>query len=97
LKTYRFLSAASREVEESRNFYDEERPGLGAEFIDELDVTLYEICKQPEIWRNVTANIKRKSIERFPFVVYYAIEEECILVVSVAHQKRRPGYWKKRL
>lgn len=97
MKTYKFLKAASIEVEESRSFYDEERLGLGAEFIDEIDATMYEVCKQPEIWRNVTPNIKRKSIDRFPFVVYYAIEEDCILVVAVAHQKRRPGYWKNRL
>ena len=97
MRTYRLLDAASLEVEESRVFYDEERTGLGGEFIDQLEIAFLEICSQPEIWQNITKNIKRKSIGRFPFVVYYAIEEDCILIVSVAHQKRRPGYWKKRL
>lgn len=97
MKSYRLLKAASLEIEESRKYYDIEKDGLGAEFIHELEVALHEICKQPEIWRNVTPNIKRKALERFPFVVYYAIEQDCILVASVAHHKRRPGYWKNRL
>jgi hypothetical protein len=33
---------------------------------------------------------------RFPFSVIYAHEEATIVIVAVAHQRRRPGYWRER-
>jgi hypothetical protein len=42
------------------------------------------------------AGIRSKRLEAFPFSVLYSIEEEEIVVVAVAHDKRKPGYWMKR-
>jgi hypothetical protein len=36
-------------------------------------------------------------LRRFPFGLLYAIETERIVIVAVAHLKRRPGYWKDRI
>jgi hypothetical protein len=33
----------------------------------------------------------------FPYAVLYSIEDDYILIVAIAHGKRRPGYWRHRL
>jgi len=40
---------------------------------------------------------RRVLMQRFPFSVYYEVANDHIRVVAVAHQHRKPGYWKKRL
>lgn len=32
----------------------------------------------------------------FPYTVHYRVEADVIRIFAVAHQKRRPGYWRKR-
>ncbi len=41
--------------------------------------------------------LRRRILRRFPFGFLYAIEPERIVIVAVAHLKRRPGYWKDRV
>ena len=40
---------------------------------------------------------RRLRLHRFPYLVVYVDRPELILVVAVAHAKRRPGYWSRRL
>jgi hypothetical protein len=36
-------------------------------------------------------------IERFPYAVVYGIEDETIIVIAIAHTRRKPTYWVERL
>ena len=36
-------------------------------------------------------------LRRFPYVVVYLDLTETVQVIAVAHSKRRPNYWRKRL
>ena len=40
---------------------------------------------------------RRFVMRRFPFTVIYRDREKLIEVVAVAHGRRKPGYWKKRI
>lgn len=40
---------------------------------------------------------RMRVLRRFPFVVFYVVDEAEIEVVAIAHAKRRPGYWLKRV
>lgn len=42
-------------------------------------------------------NTRRNLLRRFPFSVAYRVELQRMLIVAVAHARRRPGYWKPRL
>lgn len=35
-------------------------------------------------------------LKRFPYTLHYRVVGEVIDILAVAHQKRRPGYWRKR-
>ena len=47
---------------------------------------------------NLDEDIRIYNTRRFPFSIYYAYEkdEDIIIIIAVAHQKRNPGYWKQR-
>jgi len=52
--------------------------------------------------RSVTAaaafssGTRRYLLQRFPFSVVYRVEARRILIVAVAHARRRPSYWRSR-
>jgi len=44
-----------------------------------------------------TRNTRRRVLHSFPYSVIYQEKQDVILIVAVAHAKRREGYWAKRL
>jgi toxin ParE1/3/4 len=86
---------AEDELGEAYDWYDEKRPGLGIELIDAVQIALSAILEGPEtcrIWRKGHP-YRRYVLRRFPFVIFFVIEEATIRIVAIAHAKRRPGYW----
>src|SRR5687767_8198693 len=94
---YRFLSAADEEMTEAAVFYEAASIGLGNDFLDDVQQTIDTLRALPEIGVSVAANLRRALLHRFPFSLIYAVESDAILIVSVAHHRQRPGYWKSRL
>ena len=92
-----FLPAAHKEFLTAADRYDSEAPGLGADFIDEVERALDRIASFPEHGSPYLAGTRRVLLQRFPFSVVYALEPSGALVVAVAHYSRRPGYWRRRL
>lgn len=72
-------------------------PALGAEFVAEVERATARIATFPEHGSPYLAGTRRVLLRRFPFSVVYSSENEGILIVAVAHQRRRPGYWAGRL
>ncbi|MDZ7960938.1 MAG: type II toxin-antitoxin system RelE/ParE family toxin [Aulosira sp. DedQUE10] len=40
--------------------------------------------------------IRRYVIKSFPYLIFYTELEEVIWVIAIAHNKRKPNYWKQR-
>ena len=36
-------------------------------------------------------------LDRFPFLIPYVVRERELVVLALAHGKRRPGYWRVRV
>ena len=97
MKDYQFLPEAEEEMNEAAQFYEGRSEGLGEDFLDEVQHTIESILAFPESGPVVSEHFRRRILRRFPFGLLYAIEAERILIVAVAHLKRRPGYWKDRV
>lgn len=93
---YRLLSEARRELEAAVAFYDSAHLGLGRDFALEVRALCRRIAESPLAGVEVRPDIRRRILRRFPHAVLYAIENDEVVVVAVAHQKRRPGYWERR-
>ena len=77
-------------------FYQALSHELGQDFLDEVQRVVDLLREQPKLGRSAGPGLRRALLQRFPFSFIYAEEPDAILVVAVAHQSRRPGYWRKR-
>jgi plasmid stabilization system protein ParE len=87
---------AEAEINEAADFYDIESPGLGSAFIDEIQRVITSISEFPEAAPLVQGRIRKRPIAKFPYSMVYSVRPDEIRVLAVAHQKRRPFYWRGR-
>lgn len=87
---------AEIDIEEAAVWYEKQRPGLGDEFLDELRITCKTISETPAVYPVVHRSTRRALIRRFPFGVYFRIEDEQIIVFAVIHGSRHPRRWRQR-
>lgn len=90
------LEPAQAELDEAIAWYAEQAPGLGNAFLIEILKTLRLIEQFPQAWHPLAPEIRRCRLRRFPYSVVYTLDAEDILVLAVAHQHRKPGYWRNR-
>ena len=96
MKPLELHPAALAEAEEAAAWYAERDPRVAARFAEELDAALERIAEAPHRWPVYIHGTRRVRLTRFPYLVPYREETSRILVVAVAHAKRKPGYWRKR-
>jgi toxin ParE1/3/4 len=89
-----FHAAAAHEVEDAQAWYEERCMFAASAFLRELSTN--RIREGPMRYASAEYGTRRILLEHFPFTLYYRIREDVITVVAVAHQKRRPGYWRSR-
>lgn len=92
-----FHPRARDELEEAAVFYEQRVPGLGKAFSKEVQHALQLILVHPEIGALLRSGFRNLAVRRFPFSVVYRGLGSGIFIVAIAHQRRRPGYWKKRV
>ena len=93
----RFLSVAEREMRDAFDWYQGQSPGLGVEFLAELDSAVGRIRRYPESCTVLKGGMRRALLSRFPYGLWYAIESDAAVVYAVAHLHREPRYWTDRL
>lgn len=92
-----FLAAARRELRRAIGRYDAEEPGLGDEFLAEVDRSVHRASERPDAGSPYLAGTRRVLTRRFPYSIIYQKRGEQIVIVAVAHQRRRPDYWLRRV
>lgn len=93
----RFVSAAESEFADAASFYEDAEPGLGEEFVFSILGHVDLLTKHPNLGREVDSGIRTITIKRFPYSLIYVVEGDEIVLFAVAHQSRRPFYWRERL
>lgn len=85
------------ELRETAKFYsDRADQTLGLAFIAEFERALNLLTHTPELgatWRGIS---RRFPLRRFPYNLVYQIKPDELRVIALAHQRRRPSYWKNR-
>ncbi len=82
---------------EAAIFYEGQAHGLGTEFLDDVQCAIDRLRDNPRLGQIVVNELRCGLLSRFPFSLIYAVEPEAILIVAVAHQRRRPYYWRERI
>lgn len=92
-----FHRAARAEFIEAAAWYDAQRSSLGVEFITEIERCIALAAEQPQLYAVVHKNIRRITAERFPYSVYFRVEQRRLVVLAVFHGSRNPLIWQTRV
>lgn len=95
--TLRFRPEVVTDLEDAARWYDERRPGLGAEFLQESKSALDRIAQQPEHMAADAIGIRSFRLHRFPYVVHYRIEKTMVVVFAFMFGGRDPSAWQDRM
>jgi len=82
---------------EASLFYETASGGLGREFLDEVQRVIDTLGEHPKLGNLAGRGLRQAAFRRFPYWLIYAEEPDAILVIAVAHQRRRPSYWRRRM
>jgi toxin ParE1/3/4 len=88
---------AEADLAEALRWYEARSAGLGESFVAAVDACLAEITRQPELHPQVHGRARRALLRRFPYAMFYLIQEESIDVVACFHMRRDPRRWQARL
>ena len=94
----RFRPAAAREFAADFRHYEKDYPGRGIRFVAAVDAALARISAAPSRFPLLyEPDIRSAKVKRFPYRVVYVLVGDDVDVIAVAHAKRRPTYWRRRL
>ncbi len=91
------LHEAEIELWDAVAYYEDKATGLGLDFEAEIERSLKTIQHFPKRWPLRDDGTRRYFTNRFPYIVVYMYLENHIWIISIAHCKRKPGYWKNRI
>ena len=93
----RFLASAQAELLAVITYYAEITPELGARFEQAAAKAVRAAATHPERGAPRSSNTRRWMVEGFPFGVIYREGGSEILVIAVAHQRKKPEFWARRI
>jgi plasmid stabilization system protein ParE len=89
--------AAAADIEDAYEWYESQQPGLGEEFLAALNTIRHQITEHPEAFPVLHRNTRRALIQRrFPYGIFYRLDEDTIIIVTCMHAKRDPRRWQRR-
>jgi len=78
-------------------WYEDRKPGLGAQFLQAVESCLETIRRYPLAYAKVEGEVRRALLKRFPYGIFYIVDGERISILACLHAKRRLGLWRPRL
>lgn len=101
MKPWAYQPQARDELAHEMAWYEEREPGLGLELIGLVEAALDRNAEHAmpgtRAMASAPEHFRRLLITRFPFALIVDAREDIRLVLAVAHSRRRPNYWRRRL
>ncbi len=96
-KPYRLHPEVWLEIEGADDWYLQRSLDASSAFIAAISDAFDTVCQAPHRWPKYLHGTRRFLLDRFPFSIIYLDDSDVVTIVAVAHNKRKPGYWKRRL
>ena len=87
-----FSELAKLEIEDAKDYYNLQQEDLGERFKEHIKESVDTIAQFPLLYPKVTDELHRVVVHKFPYSIFYILLDETIVIVSVAHQHRKPFY-----
>jgi plasmid stabilization system protein ParE len=99
VRHYSLLSdvAADADIEAAFEWYESEQSGLGLEFLEEVRAAYARILDGPLKYQELRSGIRRALTRRFPYAIYFSVQDALIIVIAVLDTARDPAEWQFRI
>lgn len=87
---------AELDIQDAYQFYESRSQGLGSEFVRAIDACFSKIGRNPMAYSPIHAQIRRALIRKFPYGIFYFVEDKRIIVIACFHAKQDPQRWQQR-
>lgn len=92
-----FHPSAEEDVRQAYIWYEEQRAGLGEDFLLCVEAALAAIQGNPHGFPAVHKEARRILLRRFPYAVFYVVNNQAVFVLAVFHCRRNPSNWMNRV
>jgi toxin ParE1/3/4 len=94
-------TGAIRDLDDALAWYEARQAGLGTVLLREVSRAFEVIGENPRMWPiwpewRSRIKVRRFVLQRFHFSIAYIAQRQRILILAIAHGRRRPGYWRAR-
>jgi len=80
--------SAKVEITEAQTWYETQQSGLGLEFLSALAQVIDRLAETPLIYQLAHRNVRRAIVRRFPYFVWYRVEERTVTILACTHFKQ---------
>jgi plasmid stabilization system protein ParE len=91
-----WIPEANEDLQEARAWYDNMRPELGERFAQAVEVTVKAMAEHPLQFPVVHLGRRRAGVRRFPYGIFFEVQEHLIVVIACFHCRRNPRRWQSR-
>ena len=92
-----FRPAARAEFDGAALWYEDRQPGLGVQFVGEIDRAVDLASRYPDRYPVTHREVRCIRARRFPYSIFYVVEPQRIVVLAVFHARRDPAIWQARV
>jgi len=97
VKTIRILPAARHDLVDGFHFYEMQAEGIGRYFLDTLYSDIESLRINAGVHPLSMGSYHRLLSKRFPYSIYYRVEENSVLIYAILDNRRNPEWIKKRI
>ena len=85
-----YKRAAAAEVENAISWYAQPEINQTSAFIQDLQLTESHLRTHPAFYQRVEGDVRRAVLRRFPYSLFFLIEQDQVVVLAFMHQHQRP-------
>lgn len=79
------------------DFYEANRPGGGVRFAHRVRDVFQRIAANPEMHAIVRADVRKVTVPRYPYRIFYRADDSRVEILAVFHTSRDPKVWQGRI
>lgn len=91
-----WTSDANEDLLDARAWYDNIRPELGERFALAVEAAIVAVADRPLQFPVLYRNRRRAGVRRFPYGIFFELQEHRIVVIACFHGRRNPRRWQSR-
>jgi plasmid stabilization system protein ParE len=96
MRALTLLPRAEVDLFDAAIWYETEREGLGRALEADFNLLALRIQSGPLQFPEIEPNVRRAMLNRFPYGVYFIVEDETVIVFAILHLRRDPETWRGR-